>query len=176
MIDIAAIRAATNLVALIGERIELRRRSREYYGLCPFHNERTPSFSVVPDKGFYHCHGCGAHGDALDWIMRTENLSLPEAAKRLGGEPADDATRERLAAEKQRQDDRRRARMVRHARLAAYRDVNSDCSVPDWAIDTSEPYGDSEAEWRYAPPAPPLWIREELDRIVAHMVANGECK
>ena len=55
-------------------------------GLCPFHNEKTPSFSVVEDKGFYHCFGCGAHGDVLSFVMQTEGLTFPEAVEKLAAE------------------------------------------------------------------------------------------
>ena len=133
-IDTDAIRAATDLVALISERVALVRRGQEWYGLCPFHAERTPSFAIVPNKHFYHCHGCGAHGDALDWIMQTENVSLIAAARRLGGEPANESTRTRLTAERRERERRQRDRLARTARLEAYRDRNPDCGLPAWAI------------------------------------------
>ncbi len=72
-----------DLAALIGRRVKLTKRGREYQGLCPFHNEKTPSFSVVVDKGFYHCFGCGEHGSAIDFVMKTEGLSFPETVERL---------------------------------------------------------------------------------------------
>ena len=62
------------------------RRGREHSGLCPFHNEKTPSFYVVEDKGFFHCFGCGAHGDAIGFVMRADNLDFVEAVERLAGE------------------------------------------------------------------------------------------
>jgi DNA primase len=80
------IRARVALADVIGRRVKLTRRGRELLGLCPFHNEKTPSFSVVEDKGFYHCFGCGAHGDVIGFVMRHENLPFPEAVERLAGE------------------------------------------------------------------------------------------
>ena len=80
------IRARVALTDVIGRRVKLTRRGRELLGLCPFHNEKTPSFSVVEDKGFYHCFGCGAHGDVIGFVMRHENLPFPEAVERLAGE------------------------------------------------------------------------------------------
>ncbi|GAB4571278.1 MAG: DNA primase [Rhodothalassiaceae bacterium] len=68
---------------LVGRKVKLVRAGRELKGLCPFHNERTPSFHIVEDKGFYHCFGCGAHGDAIDWLMEAEGASFPEAVERL---------------------------------------------------------------------------------------------
>ena len=74
------------LAELVGRRVRLIRKGREYAGLCPFHNEKTPSFYVVDDKGFFHCFGCGAHGDAIGFVMRLENLDFIEAVERLAGE------------------------------------------------------------------------------------------
>src|SRR5579862_1625604 len=80
------IRARVPLAGVIGRRTKLVRKGREYSGLCPFHNEKTPSFTVNEDKGFYHCFGCGAHGDVIGFMMQTERLSFPEAVERLAGE------------------------------------------------------------------------------------------
>ena len=77
------IRARTALSDLIGRRVRLTRKGREYVGLCPFHNEKSPSFTVSEEKGFFHCFGCGAHGDAVGFVMRGEGLSFPEAVERL---------------------------------------------------------------------------------------------
>ncbi len=79
------LRARTDLAGLIGRRAKLIKRGREYTALCPFHNEKTPSFTVSPDKGFYHCFGCGAHGDAIAFLMQSEGLSFPESVERLAG-------------------------------------------------------------------------------------------
>lgn len=135
MIDIDALRASTDLAALISTRVKLTRRGQEWVGLCPFHTERTPSFAVVPNKHFFHCHGCGAHGDALDWIMRTENVSLIQAAARLGGAAADVGTRARLETERLAREARRLERLSRAVRLNAHRNAAPDCGLPDWAIE-----------------------------------------
>src|SRR5712691_11160240 len=71
---------------LVGRRVRLTRRGREQAGLCPFHNEKTPSFYVVEDKSFFHCFGCGAHGDAIGFVMRADNLDFIEAIDKLAGE------------------------------------------------------------------------------------------
>ncbi|MEQ8249789.1 MAG: DNA primase [Oceanibaculum nanhaiense] len=68
---------------IVGQRVRLQRKGREFQGLCPFHNEKTPSFTVNDDKGFYHCFGCGAHGDVITFAMNTEALSFPEAVEKL---------------------------------------------------------------------------------------------
>jgi DNA primase len=80
------LRSRIGLADLVGRRVRLVRKGREYGGLCPFHNEKTPSFYVVEDKGFFHCFGCGAHGDALGYVMRAENLDFIEAVERLAAE------------------------------------------------------------------------------------------
>jgi DNA primase len=70
----------------VGRKVKLVRRGRNHTGLCPFHNEKTPSFSVNEDKGFYHCFGCGEHGNVIDFVMKTEGLPFPEAVERLAGD------------------------------------------------------------------------------------------
>jgi len=80
------LRNRIGLADLIGRRVRLTKRGREFIGLCPFHNEKSPSFAVVEEKGFFHCFGCGAHGDAIGFTMRAESLSFPEAVERLAGE------------------------------------------------------------------------------------------
>ncbi len=73
----------TDIVELIGRTVPLSKRGRSYTGLCPFHSEKTPSFHVLPDKQIFHCFGCGAGGNAIRFIMRTEGLSFPEAVRAL---------------------------------------------------------------------------------------------
>jgi DNA primase len=80
--------ARADIVETIGSRVPLKKAGREYKACCPFHDEKTPSFWVSPDKQFYHCFGCGAHGTALGFLMQFEQLPFPEAvealAERLG--------------------------------------------------------------------------------------------
>jgi DNA primase len=75
--------ARADLLDVIGARLALKKAGSNYKGLCPFHDEKTPSFSVSPEKGFFHCFGCGAHGNAIDFVMRYENRSFPEAVEAL---------------------------------------------------------------------------------------------
>lgn len=77
------LKARVSLVDLIGRRTKLVRKGREYSGLCPFHNEKTPSFTVSEEKGFYHCFGCGANGDLIEFVKQTEGVGFPEAVERL---------------------------------------------------------------------------------------------
>jgi len=71
---------------VVGRRVKLVRKGREFMGLCPFHSEKSPSFSVNEQKGFYHCFGCGAHGDAIKFVCETEGLGFREAVERLAAE------------------------------------------------------------------------------------------
>jgi len=83
--DIGAILAATDIVDLIGDAVELRKAGTDYQACCPFHDEKTASFTVSPSKQFYHCFGCGAHGDALDWLQEYDRLSFRKALEALAG-------------------------------------------------------------------------------------------
>ncbi len=80
------IRTRVPVSGVVGRRVKLIRKGREFHGLCPFHNEKTPSFTVNEDKGFFHCFGCGAHGDVIGFEMRAGHLSFPEAVEKLAGE------------------------------------------------------------------------------------------
>src|SRR5260370_6902580 len=80
------LRGRVPLGSLVGAQVRRTRRGRALAGLCPFHDEKTPSFYVVEDKGFFHCFGCGAHGDAIGYVMRADNLDFIEAIERLAAE------------------------------------------------------------------------------------------
>ena len=77
------LRARTLLSALVGKTTKLQKAGREFKGCCPFHNEKTPSFYVNDDKAFYHCFGCGAHGDAIRWMTDQRGLPFIDAVKEL---------------------------------------------------------------------------------------------
>ena len=77
------IREAVDIVALVGEKVALRRAGRAWKGLCPFHAERTPSFTVTPDRQMWHCFGCGKGGDVFAWVMEIEKVAFPEAMRAL---------------------------------------------------------------------------------------------
>lgn len=80
------LRTRVSIVDVVGKKVRLIRKGHEYSGLCPFHNEKTPSFTVSADKGFYHCFGCGAHGDILSFEMQANGLSFMEAVERLAAQ------------------------------------------------------------------------------------------
>lgn len=77
------LRMQITLSQVVGKSVPLKRKGREWWGCCPYHNEKTASFSVNDDKAFYHCFGCGAHGDAISFLMDQEGLAYMEAVERL---------------------------------------------------------------------------------------------
>jgi DNA primase len=78
------VKRANDLCEVVREQgVGLRRRGRTYFGLCPFHVERTPSFGVSREAGLFHCFGCGAGGDVIRFIERMEHVSFREAVRRL---------------------------------------------------------------------------------------------
>ena len=99
------LRARLSLAAVIGRRVRLIKRGREYIGLCPFHKEKTPSFNVVEDKGFFHCFGCGVHGDVIGFTMQSRNLGFREAVEALAAEAGlelpKESAQERESAQRQ---------------------------------------------------------------------------
>ncbi len=109
---IALVKDRTDLVALVAETVKLTKRGRRFLGLCPFHQEKSPSFNVNPENGFFHCFGCKESGGALDFIMKTEGYSFPEAvrvlAERAGiqvSETATDAEQREANAARRAKDD-----------------------------------------------------------------------
>ncbi|MFP4683745.1 MAG: DNA primase [Ectothiorhodospira sp.] len=86
--------ARTDLVELVGSRVPLKKQGRELAACCPFHAEKTPSFHVSPQKQFYHCFGCGAHGTAIDFLMDHDNLGFVEAVEELARQAGMEVPRE----------------------------------------------------------------------------------
>jgi DNA primase len=89
------LRGRVSITDIVGRRVRLTRKGRgEATGLCPFHNEKSPSFTVSEDKGFFHCFGCGVHGDVIGFVMRSEGLEFPQAVEKLAGEAGMQVPRE----------------------------------------------------------------------------------
>lgn len=86
--------ARLDIVDIIDARVKLKKKGKNYGACCPFHNEKTPSFSVSQEKQFYHCFGCGAHGNAIDFMMEYERLEFPEAIEELASYLGIDVPRE----------------------------------------------------------------------------------
>src|SRR5918992_4423938 len=81
--DVARVRESTDLVALVGEHVGLKRVGNRYMGLCPFHAEKTPSFSVNQEMGLWFCFGCQKRGDAITFVREVEHLDFVDAVERL---------------------------------------------------------------------------------------------
>jgi len=77
------IQAKVDLLAYVSQYVTLRKRGREYVGLCPFHSEKTPSFSLNAEKAVWHCYGCNAGGDLITFVKRYENVDFPDAIRML---------------------------------------------------------------------------------------------
>ena len=77
------LRQRLSIVDVISRRVPLVKKGQNFGGCCPFHNEKTPSFSVSEDKGFYHCFGCGEHGDIISFVMKSENVDFKTAISEL---------------------------------------------------------------------------------------------
>lgn len=83
---VSDIKNATNIVDVISEAVLLKKRGKDFIGLCPFHSEKTPSFTVSQDKQIFYCFGCASGGNVFSFLMKHEGLSFPEAARRLAGQ------------------------------------------------------------------------------------------
>jgi DNA primase (bacterial type) len=105
---VEAVRERTDLVEVIGRHVSLQKRGGSHVGLCPFHQEKTPSFHVVSHKQFYHCFGCGASGDVFRFLQEIEGLGFVEAVRELAG-PAGVEIREESLTAAERDRLRRRA-------------------------------------------------------------------
>ncbi|MDH3895499.1 MAG: DNA primase, partial [Chromatiales bacterium] len=85
--------ARADIIEVVGRRVQLKKAGREFKACCPFHDEKTPSFTVSPGKGFYHCFGCGAHGTAIGFLMEFDHMSFVEAIESLAGSMGVDVPR-----------------------------------------------------------------------------------
>lgn len=86
--------ARADITEVVGRRVQLKKAGREFKACCPFHDEKTPSFTVSPDKGFYHCFGCGAHGTAIGFLMEYDHMSFVEAIESLASAMGVDVPRD----------------------------------------------------------------------------------
>ena len=105
--SIERLRETADIVTLISRKTDLRRVGSRWTGLCPFHEERTPSFSVDPERGLYHCFGCGVGGDAIRFVMETDSLDFPGAVEQLAEDNHVELKREREDPEEEQRRERR---------------------------------------------------------------------
>ncbi|MBR2191655.1 MAG: DNA primase, partial [Eubacterium sp.] len=102
---IEQVRSENNIVDVIGDYVKLTKKGSSYFGLCPFHNEKTPSFSVSPHKQMYYCFGCGEGGNVISFLMKYENYSFTEAMEVLANRAGITLPKQEFSkAKKQEQD------------------------------------------------------------------------
>ncbi len=163
--DVQRVREATDLVALIGRRVSLKRVGSRHVGLCPFHTEKTPSFSVDPAKGFYHCFGCKASGDAITFLRETDHLDFADAVEQLAAAASITLTYDAPGAQRVNQ---RRKELLdlleKAARFYHERLMNSPDAGPARAYLRRRGYDrETVVKWRLGY-APPRW--DELCRYL----------
>ena len=125
---IEEVRSSNNIVDIIGGYVRLQKKGSSYFGLCPFHNEKSPSFSVSPNKQMYYCFGCGAGGNVFTFIMEYENQTFPEAVKILA-DRAGIALPETELTEEQKRERNKRQLLLEINKTAAnyfYYQLNGD--------------------------------------------------
>jgi DNA primase len=115
---IEEVRSRNDIVDVISGYVSLKRKGSSYFGLCPFHNEKSPSFSVSRDKQMYYCFGCGAGGNVYTFLMEYENFSFPEAVRYLAERAGMELPEEELSDEARRQMDEK-AKLRQMNKLAA---------------------------------------------------------
>ena len=117
---IEEVRARNDIVEVISDHVRLQKKGSTYFGLCPFHNEKTPSFSVSPGKQMYYCFGCGAGGNVITFEMQYENFTFPEALQTLADRVGIELPKQELNAEQRRAADRKTKILEIHKVAAKY--------------------------------------------------------
>ena len=117
---IEEVRVKNDIVDVISQYVKLQRKGSSYFGLCPFHNEKTPSFSVSPAKQMYYCFGCGAGGNVFTFIMEYENFSFGEALKFLADRAGVELSQIEYSKEAQEQANQRNSLLEIQKAAASY--------------------------------------------------------
>ena len=99
------IRSRNDIVDIVSSRIKLQKKGSSYFGLCPFHNEKSPSFSVSPNKQMFYCFGCGEGGNVFSFLMKYDNLTFSEALKELADRAGIELPDVRMSAEERNRSD-----------------------------------------------------------------------
>ena len=99
------IRSRNDIVDIVSSRIKLQKKGSSYFGLCPFHNEKSPSFSVSPNKQMFYCFGCGEGGNVFSFLMKYDNLTFSEALKELADRAGIELPDVRMSAEERYRSD-----------------------------------------------------------------------
>ena len=101
------VRMKNDIVDVVSGYVKIQKKGSSYFGLCPFHNEKSPSFSVSPGKQMYYCFGCGAGGNVFSFVMQYENFTFPEAVKMLAERAGVNLPEVEYTEEVRRKEDRR---------------------------------------------------------------------
>ena len=104
---IEEVRSRNDIVDVISGYVRLTKKGSTYFGLCPFHNEKTGSFSVSPNKQMYYCFGCGAGGNVFTFLMQYENFSFPEAMEALAERAGIELPKQEMSAQAKKEADKR---------------------------------------------------------------------
>lgn len=118
--QIEEVRSRSDIVSVIGRYVRLKRAGSGYTGLCPFHNEKTPSFHVNPARQMYKCFGCGVGGNVLTFVMEYENLTFPEAMEMLAQENGIELPKQELTAQQKQQESLRQTLLEINKKAARY--------------------------------------------------------
>ena len=117
---IEEVRSANNIVDVVGSYVSLKKKGSSYFGLCPFHNEKTGSFCVSPAKQMYYCFGCGAGGNVFTFLMEYENFTFREAMESLAERAGIELPKQEMTKEKQREADKRSRLLDLNKEAATY--------------------------------------------------------
>lgn len=158
---IEEIKNRISLTDLISQYISVERKGDRYWALCPFHEEKTPSFSFVPDRGFYHCFGCGKGGSLFDFVMEMEHLTFPEAVRFLA-EKVGIEIEEESPEERKKRDELKSLRSLYDKIAASFNYILNNSAFAQGARDYLKRRGFSEETINYYQvgfaPDDPLWL------------------
>ena len=124
---IEEVRSRNDVVDVISGYVRLQKRGSTYFGLCPFHNEKTPSFSVSPGKQMYYCFGCGAGGNVFTFMMQYENFTFQEAMQSLADRAGIELPKQEMSAAQREAADRRSRLLEINKVAAAAQSTGSSC-------------------------------------------------
>ena len=106
---IEEVRSRNNIVDVVSEYVRLQKKGSSYFGLCPFHNEKSPSFSVSPGKQMFYCFGCGVGGNVFTFLMEYENASFPEVLEKLADRAGIELPKQEYSREAKQEADKKSA-------------------------------------------------------------------
>ncbi|MDH4162273.1 MAG: DNA primase, partial [Nitrospirota bacterium] len=167
---IGRVRDSVDIQDLISGYVTLKRTGKNWTGLCPFHNEKTPSFSVNPDKQIFHCFGCGVGGDAFKFLELQEGLNFPEAVKKLADRAGITLPENRPRAENKQHDEERKKLLAVMAEAGAYfrRELEGPAGSAARAYLAKRGVSDAiVAEFGIG------WSRPEWDGLLRHLKQKG---